>query len=170
MDPSKRLIVDSSIIPTLVNSVEAGLLAQATQDDVSLLWLKDQSKVDAVVAELNANAAQAHIDTILSGSSLITQGLGDPTKDPRTPDIIVLPQRGVIYTNPTATTIAAHGGFDEDDTHVPLLVANAAFAEDSVSKPVETTQIAPTILSFLRLDPQQLQAVGIENTKILPMH
>jgi len=170
IDPNKRLIVNSTIIPNLVNSVQAGLLAQATQDDVSLLWLNDQSKVDAVVDKLKDNKALAHIDTILSGNSLIAKGFGDPTKDPRVPDIIVLPEPGVIYANPTATKLAAHGGFNDDDTHVALLVANLAFAEDSVSKPVETTQIAPTILSFLRLDPQQLQAVGIENTKILPMH
>ena len=168
IDPSKRLIVDSSIIPNLVNSVQAGLLAQATQDDVSLLWLKDQSQAPAVVAKLNANLAQAHINTILFGQSLITQGFGDPTKDPRTPDIIVLPQLGVIYANPTATKIAEHGGLNEDDTHVPLLVANPHFDEASISTSVETTQIAPTILSLLGLDPQKLQAVGAENTQILP--
>lgn len=169
IDPTKRLIVDRTIIPNLVNSVQTGLLAQATQDDVSLLWLNDQSKVNAVVAKLNDNKAQAHIDTILSGNSL-TKLFGDPTKDPRTPDIIVLPELGVIYANPTATKLAAHGGFNDDDTHVALLIANPAFDEDSISKPVETTQIAPTILSFLGLNPQQLQAVGIENTKVLPLH
>jgi Type I phosphodiesterase / nucleotide pyrophosphatase len=167
IDPTKRLIVDSTIIPNLVNSVQAGLLAQATQDDVSLLWLKDQSKVDAVVAELNANKAQAHIDTILSGHSL-TKLFNDPPTDSRTPDIIVLPLPGVIYANPAATKIAEHGGFNEDDTHVPLLVANPHFIEESIDDSVQTTQIAPTILSFLGLNPQKLQAVGIENTQILP--
>jgi len=167
IDPTKRLIVDSTIIPNLVNSVQAGLLAQAKQDDVSLLWLNDQSKVNAVVAELKANKAQAHIDRILSGHSL-TKLFNDPTTDSRAPDIIVLPEPGVIYASPTAAKIADHGGFNEDDTHVALLVANPHFDEERISRPVETTQIAPTILSFLDLDPQKLQAVGLENTKILP--
>ena len=33
---------------------------------------------------------------------------------------------------------------------------------------VETTQIAPTILQLLGLDPEQLQAVQIEGTRVLP--
>ncbi len=123
IDPSLHLIVDKNIIPNLVNSVQSGLLAQATEDDVALLWLNDQSKVNDVVATLNANKAQADIDTILSGDSL-KQLFNDPTKDSRTPDIIVLPVHGVIYAAPTATKIAEHGGFSEDDTHVSLLVAN----------------------------------------------
>ncbi len=34
--------------------------------------------------------------------------------------------------------------------------------------PVETTQIAPTILKLLHLDPNALQAVRIEHTRVLP--
>ena len=167
IDPSLHLIVDKNIIPNLVNSVQSGLLAQATEDDVALLWLNDQSKVNAVVATLNANKAQAHIDTILSGASL-TQLFNDPTTDSRTPDIIVLPVHGVIYTNLTATKIAEHGGFSEDDTHVSLFVANPTLKKGSISTLVQTTQIAPTILHLLGLDPTKLQAVGMENTQILP--
>ena len=33
---------------------------------------------------------------------------------------------------------------------------------------VETTQIAPTILSLLGLNPYELQAVQIEHTQVLP--
>ncbi len=39
---------------------------------------------------------------------------------------------------------------------------------DGLTSPVETTQIAPTILSLLRLDPGALQAVQIEHTAVLP--
>jgi Type I phosphodiesterase / nucleotide pyrophosphatase len=167
IDPSLHLIVDKNIIPNLVNSVQAGLLAQATEDDVALLWLNDQSKVNDVVATLNANKAQAHIDTILSGASL-QQYFNDPTTDARTPDIIVLPVHGVIYANITATKIAEHGGFSADDTHIALLVANPTLKKGSVSTAVQTTQIAPTILQLLGLDPNKLQAVGMENTQVLP--
>ena len=38
----------------------------------------------------------------------------------------------------------------------------------TISTPVETTQIAPTILTLLGLDPNQLQAVQIEHTQVLP--
>ena len=33
---------------------------------------------------------------------------------------------------------------------------------------METTQIAPTILALLGLNPDQLQAVQIEHTRVLP--
>src|SRR5215467_7679316 len=167
IDPNLHQIVDKHIIPTLVNSVQAGLLAQATEDDVALLWLTDQTKVNVVVAKLNANKAQAHIDTILSGASL-QQFFNDPTKDSRTPDIIVLPVHGVIYASIGATKIAEHGGFSEDDTHVALFLANPTLKKGSISTPEQTTQIAPTILLLLHLNPNNLQAVSIENTQILP--
>jgi hypothetical protein len=35
---------------------------------------------------------------------------------------------------------------------------------------VETTQIAPTILQLVGLDPGALQAVQIEHTQVLPLH
>jgi hypothetical protein len=37
-----------------------------------------------------------------------------------------------------------------------------------IGVPVETTQIAPTILRLLGLDPDDLQAVRIEHTRVLP--
>ena len=39
-----------------------------------------------------------------------------------------------------------------------------------MTKQVETTQIAPTILEELGLNPRALQAVRIEGTKELPAH
>jgi hypothetical protein len=168
IDPSQRLIVDNRIIPILVNGVQAGVLAQATQDDVSLLWLTDQSKTDAVVANLTAHMAQAHLQVILSGAAL-TGAFDNPLTDPRTPDIIGIPTLGVIYTRTTSTKIAAHGGFSDDDTHVPLLVSNPILANTTVNTPVTTTQIAPTILSLLGLDPSSLQAEKTEPTPVLPL-
>ena len=49
IDPSKTLRVSNKIIPALINAIGPNVLAQATQDDVALLWLKDQSKTQAVV-------------------------------------------------------------------------------------------------------------------------
>jgi len=167
IDPNRHQIVSNKIIPNLVNSVQSGLLAQATQDDVALLWLKDQSKVNDVVTKLSANEAQAHIQEILSGDQL-KLFFNDPTKDSRTPDIVVLPDEGVIYAAVTATKIAEHGGFNEDDTHVALVIANPKLIKGTVYTPVQTTEIAPTILHLLHLDPDKLRAVQIEHTQILP--
>ncbi len=167
IDPKQLKIVDSKTIPGIVEGVQKGLLAQATQDDVGLLWLTDSSKTPAVVAALEANKSAASIDRIISGDALKAL-YGDPTKDARVPDIVVLPQAGVIYTKPTATKIAEHGGFTKDDTNVALLVSNPALKAATSSATVTTTQVAPSILKAIGLDPSSLDAVKLEKTAVLP--
>jgi arylsulfatase A-like enzyme len=90
----------------------------------------------------------------------------DPLKDTRTPDIVVETNYGVIYTG--GTKIAEHGGVSEDDTHVALLVSNPNFKPRQVKSPVTTSQVAPSILRALGLDPAALQAVQKEDTRVLP--
>ena len=52
---------------------------------------------------------------------------------------------------------------------MPILVVLPSVKNGRViGAPVETTQIAPTILSLLGLNPKDLQAVRIEGTKVLP--
>jgi hypothetical protein len=50
---------------------------------------------------------------------------------------------------------------------VPLVVGGAHVAHRVSNDSVETTQIAPTILSILGLSPNLLQAVAIEHTQTL---
>ncbi len=92
----------------------------------------------------------------------------DPQVDSRAPDIVIEPELGVIYTNPSSPAIAEHGGFQDLDTHVPLLISNPAFAAQEIRAPVQTAQIAPTILRLLKLDPEKLEAIRIEGTQ--PLH
>jgi len=61
-----------------------------------------------------------------------------------------------------------HGGFGHDDTNVVMFVANPSFTPQTVSTPVTTMQVAPTILKALGLDPATLDAVKEEGTKVLP--
>ena len=75
-----------------------------------------------------------------------------PGGDPRTPDIIVAPNVGVVYTG-SQSKQAEHGGFAHDDTNVMLLVSNSDFKAQTVDSFVETSQVAPTILALLGLDP-----------------
>jgi arylsulfatase A-like enzyme len=51
---------------------------------------------------------------------------------------------------------------------VILLVSNPGLQSATVTTPVETAQMAPTILEALGFDPGQLQAVQAENTPLLP--
>ena len=87
--------------------------------------------------------------------------------DSRTPDIIVAPNVGVIYTG-GKKKIAEHGGFAHDDTNVMMLVSNPSYKPRSINTIVQTAQVAPTILRILGLNPNQLIAVRNEGTQVLP--
>ena len=167
IDPKSWKIVDKKLIPGIVDGVQKGLGAQVTQDSVALIWLTDQSKAAAVVAALGTHKSDAGIAEIYDPAK-ITAMFGDASKDPRVPDIIVQPVNGVIYTKPTATKTGEHGGFGEDDSHVPILVSNPGIAAATNADAVTTTQIAPTILAALGLDPNGLRAVKAEQTAVLP--
>jgi arylsulfatase A-like enzyme len=145
-----------------------------TEDDISLLWLSDSTQTTNAVGMLEkqspATSNIAGIGEIFSGP-----GIGQmfnlpglpPSRDPRTPDIIVTPNIGVTYSGSTKK-LAEHGGFSHDDTNVMMLLSNPSFSPVTVTSPVETAQIAPTILAALGLDPEKLTAVQKEGTQVLP--
>jgi Type I phosphodiesterase / nucleotide pyrophosphatase len=152
----------------------AGNQIGPTEDDISLLWLKSSctaaDEVSILETQSPATDNIAGIGQIFWGPA-ITQmfnapGL-PPNGDPRSPDIIVSPNVGVTYSG-SGKKQAEHGGFSHDDTNVMLLVSNPGFAPETVTSPVETAQVAPTILAALGLDPNQLQAVQKEHTQVLP--
>ena len=141
-----------------------------TEDDISLLWLKPGTDTVSAVNLLESNAAAAGIGQIFFGASIETMynrpGL-PPDGDPRTPDIIVQPNAGVVYTG-SLKKQAEDGGFAHDDTNVMLRISNPRIKAKTVTSFVETTQVAPTILSILGLDPNALTAVQAEGTPVLP--
>jgi len=155
-----------------------------TEDDISQLWLSPGNTTAtntlAAVNLLETNAKTAGIGEIFYLSSLETMfnAPGVPTVngpccgllpggDPRTPDIIVAPNIGVIYTG-SSSKQEEHGGFAFDDTNVMLLVSNPSFQPRTITSWVETMQVAPTILQILGLDPGSLDAVKMEGTRVLP--
>src|ERR1700678_3492102 len=142
----------------------------ATEDDVSVLWLKKGVSVNAAVKILEQNATEIGLGEIYYGPTLALNynvgGLG-PGQDSRSPDILVTPNIGVTYSGSTAM-IGDHGGFAHDDTNVVMLVANPSFTAQTVSALAATRQIAPTIVQVLGLDPAALDAVQAEGTTVLP--
>ena len=145
-----------------------------TEDDISLIWLADSTQTKNAVNMLESQSPAtnniAGIGEIFSGP-----GIGQmfnlpglpPSGDPRTPDIIVTPNVGVTYSG-SGKKLAEHGGFSHDDTNVMMLLSHPRFAAGTVTSPVQTAQIAPTILLALGLDPNALQAVRLEHTQVLP--
>jgi len=152
--------------------------AMVTDDDVALIWMNpatrvaDTAKGVAALKASMANGNPARIQTLLFGPALIKQ-FGNPATDPRTPDIIIQPIPGTIYSTSSAK-VMEHGGFAEDDTHVALLTVNGANVISStpvgatITQPVRTFQVAPTILSDLGLNPNQLDSVRTEGVRVLP--
>lgn len=141
-------------------------VVQALEDDVSLIWLADQTQIAADVAALMANENNYGQGQIFAGP-LLDLYFNDSLSDPRTPDIIVAPNVGVIYTG-GQKKVSEHGGFAEDDRHVMLLVSNPKIKASTFSDQVEVRQIAPTIVKALGLDPNQLVSVQKEHTETLP--
>jgi len=157
---------------------------QVTDDDVAFVWLNDQTQRDAVVNLLTASTACPVVNpttrTVPSATKMICadnggavvdlsampKKFGDPAEG-RTPDIMVQPNPGVIYTTSGAKDME-HGGFAADDGHVTLLVSHPSLGKVTVTRRVQTTQVAPTVIKALGLDPRLLHAVRKEGTRALP--
>jgi hypothetical protein len=168
---SPSRLIDSCLPDSESN---AGGQIGPTEDDVSLLWLKKgcEAATEVQVLETSSPASDniAGIGQIFWGRSLLTflnKPGTPPSGDSRTPDIIVTPNVGVTYSKSLAKQ-AEHGGFAHDDTNVMMLLSNPHFSRTTVTSPVETMQVAPTILKALGLDPRSLQAVQLEGTQALP--
>ncbi len=166
MDPGSLHKVDDSPYTSILSAAGADE-AFHIADDACLIWLQDQSKTAAAVAALDlaANRSLLGIARIYSGADLMTK-YQNPLTDSRTPDIIIQPQTGVVYT--TGSKIAEHGGSSEDDTHVALLVSMPHMKGERIHAAVQTTQVAPSILHALGLSERALQAVEMEHTQVLP--
>jgi hypothetical protein len=187
-DPNTLARVPDSPIISAINAAwtaahpgAGALVVFSTDDDGMLLWLSDRSQAaaDFVKNYLLTHSAAGNdingnpITVSASGLKAVYAGAasaafsGVPNNDPRHPDVLGIAQHGVVYTGGKGK-IAEHGGDDQQDRNVPILVVLPGFSGVSASAPVETTQIAPTILRLLGLNPHELQAVQIEHTKVLP--
>lgn len=180
-------IPDAPIVTALDNAWKAGhptatapLVAQTTDDDAMLMWLSDRSAAATDFARnflLNYSGTgndingqprpytQAGLSQIYAGAAAANY-FHVPPGDPRVPDLFGVVQHGVVYTGGQGK-IAEHGGADPQDRDVPLVISGGQVHHESVATTVETTQIAPTMLSLLGLDPNALQAVRVEHTASL---
>src|ERR1700722_3834300 len=168
---SPSRLIDNCLPPSESN---AGGQIGPTEDDISLLWLKPScnaaAEVDILETQSPASNNIAGIGEIFFGQSinqLFNPPGIPPNGDPRSPDIAVAPNVGVTYSGSTAKQ-AEHGGFSHDDTNVMILVSNPNIAPKTLTTPVQTAQVAPTVLHVLGLNPQSLQAVRTQGTEVLP--
>ncbi|TPG09785.1 alkaline phosphatase family protein [Rhodanobacter glycinis] len=163
-----RHVEKKALAQTVVAAAPHGL-AQLTADQGALVWLHDRAEAARVAAALRAAPASLGIRKVIAGAD-VARYFGAGGNDPRTPDLVVMPQPGVIYGKPDDRKLAEHGGFDDDDTHVALLLSNPQLPRrgQSLTMPVSTTQLAPTMLAALGLSAQRLQSVRTLHTPTLP--
>ncbi|HLJ04081.1 MAG TPA: alkaline phosphatase family protein [Solirubrobacteraceae bacterium] len=161
------------------------LIVAGTDDDLwqSYLSVKTQAAADFVKNYLWNHSATAVLysnDGVNRGTARVAHSglaeiyagaaaakfFGVPVADPRHPDVFGRVQIGVVYTG--GSKIAEHGGDNPGDRDVPILVVAPGVSSGTSAQWVETTQVAPTILQLLGLNPASLKAVQIEGTQVLP--
>jgi Type I phosphodiesterase / nucleotide pyrophosphatase len=150
----------------IANNCGSGPCGFAQDDDIALIWLQDQTQTANVAALINNHARELFVDEVMAGDEIKLK-FNDPLHDNRTPDIIVQPQYGVVYTSSTAKN-AEHGGFSFADTNVGLIVSHPDLPAQTIKTLVASSQVAPTILRSLGVDPTELKSVRVEGTKVLP--
>ena len=158
------------------------LVSFAIDDDGVLMWLSDRSSTGTGFAadflshfsgtgnDINGAPnpyTSAGLAKILVGRDAADL-IGVPVTDDRVPDVVGISQVGVVYTGGHGK-IAEQRGDNLADRDVPILVSAPDIDRPvMVGRPVHTTQIAPTILALLGLNPNELQAVRSEHTTVLP--
>ncbi|MDT7565816.1 MAG: hypothetical protein QOG76_4440 [Pseudonocardiales bacterium] len=189
MNPAALTRIDDTPILDGLNAAWAAahpgagkLVVHSTDDDGMLLWLADHSQAAADFArtfllaqsgsgnDISDKArpfSSAGLSEIEAGQAAATYFHATPG-DARVPDIVGIAQNGTVYTG-GKSKIAEHGGADAQARNVPILISGPGVEHGrSNPAPVETTQIAPTVLTALGLDPGELQAVDREHTGSLP--
>lgn len=145
-------------------------------DDTAYVWLSPELQqatnpatghpyyADAK-AYIEAHAADLHITKLLDRDEL-ARIYEDPFHNSRVPDFVALTEHGVICTG--GSKLSEHGGWSKDDRNVALVMSSPHIKHARVVDDVTfTTQIAPTILDALGLDPRSLQSVREEGTQSL---
>lgn len=161
-DPAAlRRVDDGPIIDSINAAWAAGhpsaapLVTFSVDDDVMLLWLSDRSSAARSFVKRYPLSRSAPANTIT---------------DPAGTHSATVARSGLteVYTG-KVKKVAEHGGDSADDRDVALVVSGAGAATHRVvSGAVQTTQIAPTILTLLGLNPRSLQAVRQDHTAVLP--
>jgi hypothetical protein len=169
LDRSLLRHVDKHALRETIEAAAPHALAQLTADQGALIWLHDPAAGPRIAAALRQARQPLGIREVLQGAA-VAHYFAVPARDSRVPDLLVIPLPGVIYGKPGDSKLVEHGGFDDDDTHVGLLLSNPQLGARNtrLSASVTTTQLAPSMLDALGISPHRLQAVQAQGTRRLP--
>ena len=186
-NPKQLVTVPDGPIVDAVNAAwhtkhpsNAKLIVAGTDDDLWQSYLSDNSQAaDKFVKSylwnhtaqgLNVNKKPVTVQH--SGLTQIWAGaaaahfFGVPVGNGHYPDVFGKVQQGVVYSGPSK--LAEHGGMNVGDRNVLMLVDGPGIRHRVQTASVETTQVAPTVLTLLGLNPAELRAVRVEGTRVLP--
>lgn len=187
VNPEQLVTVDDGPIISAINEAWAKthpdnstLIVAGTDDDVWQSYLSDNSRTACTFVKhylwthtapgLTVNMKPVVVEH--SGLARIWAGseaarfFGVGVDNGHYPDVFGRVRVGVVYSGPTK--LAEHGGMNTADRHVLMIVDRPDTPHRTESAPVETTQVAPTILDLLGLEPHALRAVRVEGTRVLP--
>ena len=167
VDQRRRRFIPLARVSAVADAVQPGLAAHVSGGDAAMIWLRDSAKTSEVVKAFGDQAATLGIADIYSGARL-TLTLNSPMKDSRTPDIILQPEFGVLWTTQDDGASAAHGGMLDEETHVALLVSGSQLTGRYDPTYVPTTQLGPLLLRALGMEKFDLQALHLEHSPALP--
>ena len=164
-----RAIDPDATFAPLINTLQPSLSGQVTADTIAMIWLTDHSRANDVADLLRAHSAQIGGGTVFVGAEIDALVDGQMAGNPgRHPDVVVQPDAGVVYTT-VGSKICDHGGLNEQDRHVAMVIAGPRVRAGTVTRTVTLQQVAPTILKALGLKEHELDAVRLEHTHRLPV-
>jgi hypothetical protein len=187
-DPKKLITVKDGPIIDAINAAWAAshpsnptLIVAGTDDDLWQSYLSDNSPVacnfvknylwNHTAAGFDVNKNPVTVEH--SGLSRIWAGadaaafFGVAVNNGNYPDVFGQVQEGIVYAKP-GKKLAEHGGMNAGDRHVLMIVDGPGVTKGTYTGVATTTQVAPTILQLLGLDPASLTAVQVEGTSVLP--
>ncbi|KAL3133692.1 hypothetical protein ABBQ32_008192 [Trebouxia sp. C0010 RCD-2024] len=144
---SNATLISPTPIATALASQNISV-AQFTTDDIGLLWLTSSEQTTIALAYLRSLAQNSSYG-ILDVNEPAYYGLVSNVVG-RTPDLVMVPQPGVVFASPSKK-LSEHGGLLQPDVNVALMV----YAPDLVTagtiynETVSVSQVACTSLSMI---------------------
>lgn len=144
-----------------------GEVAYVSSEGAPMIWLHHPESADRVAQALALKREALGIGEIYTPDRL-KLFLEPEQAGPRSPDLVLLPQRDVIWLSGTKHVVAVRDGLDDDNTHVALLVSGAQLTGRSDPTPIPTSQTPALLLRALGMEKLDLPALHREHSPALP--
>lgn len=134
-------------------------------EDGGIMYLKNPHDAPKAKANLLANK-KLGISYVLAGDEVQAAGFGSPYLDSRVPDLIIGAKVGTLWND--GFEFEDHGGFGQQDLHVPLVAYNPGLQAQNITQMVSVRSVASTMLQALGLPVSQLQGYSVAESPVLP--